>query len=108
MCKVSIAALIAHLQIAYDLNFQWGTVIGITQPHPKEGAWRTLFSNLSKSGLDNYVVKNRGFLGIFKDSLLLKLLTSLDAKRTKRREKMCFVSLLDHCTVVQRGDKTSK
>ena len=24
---------------------------------PKEGAWSALFSNLSKSGLDNYVVK---------------------------------------------------
>ena len=34
-----------------------GTVIGITQPLPKEGAWSALFSNLSKSGLDSYVVK---------------------------------------------------
>ena len=33
------------------------SVIGITQPPPKEGAWNALFSNLSKSGLDNYVVK---------------------------------------------------
>ena len=34
-----------------------GTVIGITQPPPKDGARDTLFSNVSKSGLDNYVVK---------------------------------------------------
>ena len=27
------------------------------QPPQKEGAWRVLFSNLSKSGLENYVVK---------------------------------------------------
>ena len=33
------------------------TVIRITQPPPTEGAWSALFSNLSKSGLDNYVVK---------------------------------------------------
>ena len=35
-----------------------GTVIGITQPPPKDGARDTLFSNVSKSGLDNYVVKS--------------------------------------------------
>ena len=34
-----------------------GTVIGITKPPPTEGVWSALFSNLSKSGLDNYVVK---------------------------------------------------
>ena len=34
-----------------------GTVIGITQPPPREVAWSALFSNLSKSALDNYVVK---------------------------------------------------
>ena len=34
-----------------------GTVIGITQPPPKDGAQSALFSNLSKSALDNYVVK---------------------------------------------------
>ena len=34
-----------------------GTVIGITQPPPTEGAWSALFSNLSNFGLDNYVVK---------------------------------------------------
>ena len=34
-----------------------GAVIGVTQPPPKEGAWSALFSNLSKSDLDNYVVK---------------------------------------------------
>ena len=27
------------------------------QPPPKEGAWSALFSNLSKSDLDSYVVK---------------------------------------------------
>ena len=32
-------------------------VIGITQPLPTEDAWSALFSNLSKSDLDNYVVK---------------------------------------------------
>ena len=32
-------------------------IIGITQPPPKEGARNALFSNLSKSGLDNYVVE---------------------------------------------------
>ena len=32
-------------------------VIGITQPPPREGTWSALFSNLSKSALDNYVVK---------------------------------------------------
>ena len=32
-------------------------VVGITQPPPKEGARSALFSNLSKSGLDNYAVK---------------------------------------------------
>ena len=34
--------------------------MGITQPPSTEGAWNALFSNLSKSGLDNwdnYVVK---------------------------------------------------
>ena len=31
-------------------------VIGITQPPAQEGAWSALFSNLSKSGLDIYVV----------------------------------------------------
>ena len=39
------------------LHWLQGTVIGITQPPPREGAWSALFSNLSKSGLDNYVVK---------------------------------------------------
>ena len=34
-----------------------GTVIRITQLPPKDGAGNALFSNLSKSGLDNYVVK---------------------------------------------------
>ena len=33
-----------------------GKVIGITQPAPRDGAWSALFSNLSKSALDNYVV----------------------------------------------------
>ena len=28
--------------------------IGITQPPSTEGAWSALFSNLSKSGLDNF------------------------------------------------------
>ena len=28
-----------------------------SQSSPKEGAWSTLFSNLSKSGLDSYIVK---------------------------------------------------
>ena len=32
-------------------------IIGITQPPPKDGARNALSSNLSKSGLDNYVVK---------------------------------------------------
>ena len=32
-------------------------VIEIMEPPPKEGARSDLFSNLSKSGLDNYVVK---------------------------------------------------
>ena len=33
------------------------TVIGITQPPPRDGAWSALFNNLSKSksGFDNYV-----------------------------------------------------
>ena len=35
----------------------YGTVIGITQPPPIDGAWSALFSYLSKFGLDNYVVK---------------------------------------------------
>ena len=34
-----------------------GTVIVITQPPPREGAQSAIFSNLSKSGLENYVVK---------------------------------------------------
>ena len=29
----------------------------ITQPPPRNGVWSALFDNLSKSGLDNYVVK---------------------------------------------------
>ena len=33
------------------------TVIRITQPPQRDGAWSALFSNLSKSALDNYVVK---------------------------------------------------
>ena len=37
-------------------NLLIGTVIGITQPPPRDGAWSALFSNLSKSTLDNYVV----------------------------------------------------
>ena len=40
----------------YRVSFR-GTVIGNTQPLPKDGARNALFSNLSKSGLDNYVVK---------------------------------------------------
>ena len=32
-------------------------VIGITQPPPRDGALSASFSNLSKSALDNYVVK---------------------------------------------------
>ena len=30
--------------------------MGITEPPPTVGAWRTLFINLSDSGLDNYEV----------------------------------------------------
>ena len=40
--------------------------MGITQPPPKEGAWSALFSNLSKSSLDNYVVKRSKRL-LFRD-----------------------------------------
>ena len=32
-------------------------IVGITQPPPKDGARDPLFSNLSKFGLDNYIVK---------------------------------------------------
>ena len=32
-------------------------VIEFTQPPPRDGAWSALFSNLSKSALDNYEVK---------------------------------------------------
>ena len=39
------------------LNVLNGTVIGIMQPPPIDGARNVLLSNLSKSGLDNYVVK---------------------------------------------------
>ena len=39
------------------LRTKQGTVVGITQPSLKDGARNALFSNLSKSGLDNYVVK---------------------------------------------------
>ena len=39
------------------LHVSIGTVNGVTQPPPKEGAWSTLFSNLSKPGLHNYEVK---------------------------------------------------
>ena len=43
----------------FSINcFLWEkSVIGITQPPPKEGARVALFVNLSKSALDNYVVK---------------------------------------------------
>ena len=34
-----------------------GTVIGITQPPPREGVWSALFSNLAKPGLEIYVTK---------------------------------------------------
>ena len=39
------------------MNISLMRLIGITQPPPKEGAQNAVFSNLSKSGLDNYVVK---------------------------------------------------
>ena len=52
---------VSHLTIGKSIDFVFkpykGTVIGITQPPPTEGAWSALFSNLSKSGLDNYVAK---------------------------------------------------
>ena len=37
---------------------KYGTLIGETQPPPREGARSPLFSNLSKSGLDNYAVRH--------------------------------------------------
>ena len=37
----------------YTANVQ-GTVIGVTQPPPRDGAWSSFFSNLSKSAFDNY------------------------------------------------------
>ena len=40
-----------------SLGHEEGTVIGITQSSPKEGAWSGLFSNQSQSGLDKYSVK---------------------------------------------------
>ena len=43
-------------KIWVPLGYQLGTVIGITQPPPTEGAWNALFKNLSKYGLDNYYV----------------------------------------------------
>ena len=43
--------------IISDAFFIKGTVIGITQPPPRDGAWSALFSNLSKFALANYVVK---------------------------------------------------
>ena len=60
-----------HLQSIYFLFFRAigngnldhatssnrGRVIWITQPPPTEVAWSALFSNLSKSALDNYVEK---------------------------------------------------
>ena len=39
------------------MNISLMRLIGITQPPPKEGAQNAVFSNLSKTGLDNYVVK---------------------------------------------------
>ena len=41
----------------YIKRLQQGTVIGMKQPPPIEGARSALFSNLSKSALDNYVLK---------------------------------------------------
>ena len=44
----------------FDYFFEskiYSRVIGITQPPPRDGAWSALFSNMSKPGLDNYVVK---------------------------------------------------
>jgi len=40
-----------------DLKLPWGMVIGITQDPLKEGARSAFLNNLSKSGLENYVVK---------------------------------------------------
>ena len=44
--------LLRFLTLCSNIN-----AIGITQPPPKEGARSAFFSNLSKSGLDNYLVK---------------------------------------------------
>ena len=44
-----------HESVAF--GSQQGTAMGITQPPPLDGAWSALFSNLSKSALENYVVK---------------------------------------------------
>ena len=40
-----------------NIIYVLGTVIGVTQPPPKDGARNALFSNRSKSGLDKYVAK---------------------------------------------------
>ena len=66
-----------------------GTVIGITQPPPTEGAWRALLSSLSKSDLDNYIVKRskRPLLEEVSWSrlpCLICLPSTLAAKRWKR------------------------
>ena len=49
--------IIREMSYQYWFLILQGTVIGITQPPPRDGAWSALFSNLSKSALDDYVVK---------------------------------------------------
>ena len=52
--KIHIATPLNSLRSEQPVDIfqtQQGTVIGITQPPPTEGAWSALFSNLSKSGL---------------------------------------------------------
>ena len=43
-----LLALCHTVMPEYKDGKQKGTIIGITQPPPKDGAWGALFSNLSK------------------------------------------------------------
>ena len=55
-CLRRLKSCIIHATLHKSENIK-GTKNGITQPPPRDGPWSALFSNLSKSALDNYIVK---------------------------------------------------